>query len=110
MRTAEKATILVLAAAFPAWAAETTSRWSPTNIFAPASTPADEIFRLSLFVLSITAAIFIVVFSLLVYASIKFRERRGDNRRGRRARRRRWHGRPGRVRSARDGRTRRSAR
>jgi cytochrome c oxidase subunit II len=79
MRTAEKATILALAAAFPAWAAEATSRWSPTNIFAPVSTPADEIFKLSLLVLSVTAAIFIVVFSMLVYASIKFRERRGDD-------------------------------
>ncbi|HEY6388730.1 MAG TPA: cytochrome c oxidase subunit II transmembrane domain-containing protein, partial [Candidatus Acidoferrum sp.] len=78
MRTAERS-ILILAATLPAWAAQATSRWSPTNIFAPASTPADEIFRLSLLVLSVTAAIFIVVFSMLVYASIKFRERRGDD-------------------------------
>jgi cytochrome c oxidase subunit II len=78
MWTAERS-ILVLAAAFPAWAAGATSPWSPTNIFAPASTPADEIFKLSLLVLAVTAAIFIVVFSMLVYASIKFRERRGDD-------------------------------
>jgi cytochrome c oxidase subunit II len=49
---------------------------SPTNIFAPASTPAQSIFDLSLFVLEVTAAIFIVVFSLLTYAVVKFRKRR----------------------------------
>jgi cytochrome c oxidase subunit 2 len=52
---------------------------SPTNIFAPASTPADSIFRLSLFVLGITAAIFVVVFGLLFYAVLKFRRRADDN-------------------------------
>jgi cytochrome c oxidase subunit 2 len=45
---------------------------SPTNIFAPASTPAHSIFGLSLFVLAVTAAIFAVVFSLLVYCLLKF--------------------------------------
>jgi hypothetical protein len=38
---------------------------SPTNIFAPASTPAQSILDLSIFVLEVTAAIFVVVFSLL---------------------------------------------
>lgn len=52
---------------------------SPTNIFAPASTPAKSIFNLSLFVLGVTAVIFIVVFSLLVYATVKFRKRAGDD-------------------------------
>jgi cytochrome c oxidase subunit 2 len=47
----------------------------PTNIFAPASTPAQWIFDLSVFVLEVTAAIFIVVFSLLAYAVVKFRKR-----------------------------------
>ena len=47
---------------------------SPTNIFAPASTPAYSIFDLSLFVLEVTAAIFLVVFSLLAYAVLKFRK------------------------------------
>jgi cytochrome c oxidase subunit 2 len=51
---------------------------SPTNIFAPVSTAAQSIFDLSLFVLTITAAIFIAVFSLLAYAVVKFR-RRGAN-------------------------------
>jgi cytochrome c oxidase subunit II len=45
---------------------------SPTNIFAPASTPAHSIFGLSLFVLAVTAGIFAIVFSLLVYCVLKF--------------------------------------
>src|SRR5580693_10773050 len=48
---------------------------SPTNIFAPASTPAQSILDLSLFVLEVTAAIFLVVFTLLTYAVVKFRKR-----------------------------------
>jgi cytochrome c oxidase subunit 2 len=51
------------------------SAFSPTNIFAPVSTPAQSIFDLSLFVLAVAAAIFIVVFSLLAYAVVKFRRR-----------------------------------
>src|SRR6202035_4102847 len=45
---------------------------SPTNIFAPVSTPAQSIFDLSRFVLLVTGSIFVVVFSLLVYAVMKF--------------------------------------
>ena len=52
---------------------------SPTNIFAPASTPANSIFGLSLFVLAITATIFIIVVSLLTYAVVKFRKRADDD-------------------------------
>jgi cytochrome c oxidase subunit 2 len=52
---------------------------SPTNIFAPASTPADWIFDLSRFVLMVTGAIFIVVFGLLAYAAVKFRKRRTND-------------------------------
>jgi cytochrome c oxidase subunit II len=51
---------------------------SPTSIFAPHSTPAQLIFDLSLFVLMVTGAIFIVVFSLLAYAVVKFRKRAAD--------------------------------
>ena len=51
---------------------------SPTNIFAPVSTPAQSIFDLSRFVLTITAAIFVVVLSLLVYAVVKFRKTRAN--------------------------------
>jgi cytochrome c oxidase subunit 2 len=51
---------------------------SPTNIFAPASTPANSIFGLSLFVLAVTAAIFVTVFTLLVYVVVRYR-RKGSN-------------------------------
>jgi cytochrome c oxidase subunit 2 len=43
------------------------------NIFAPESTPARAIVDLSVLVLSVTAVIFVVVASLLVYAIVKFR-------------------------------------
>src|ERR1700741_971025 len=43
------------------------------NIFAPESTPAGAIVDLSMLVLSITAVIFVVVATLLVYAIVKFR-------------------------------------
>jgi cytochrome c oxidase subunit 2 len=49
------------------------------SIFDTSSTPADEIHRLSLFVLIITGLIFAVVFSLLIYAVIRFRHRTPDN-------------------------------
>lgn len=52
---------------------------SPTNIFTPMSTPAHSIFGLSLFVLAITATIFIVVSALLLYAVFKFRNRADDD-------------------------------
>jgi len=51
---------------------------SPTSIFAPVSTPAQSIFGLSIFVLWTVAAIFVVVFSLLAYAAVKFRNK-GDH-------------------------------
>src|SRR6266851_9131303 len=54
---------------------------SPTNIFAPVSTPAQSIFDLSVFVLEVTALIFVLVFGLLVYAVVRFGKRRtGDGR------------------------------
>jgi cytochrome c oxidase subunit II len=49
------------------------------NIFDTVSTPANEIRRLSYFVLIITALIFTVVFSLLVYAVVKYRSRDTDS-------------------------------
>jgi cytochrome c oxidase subunit 2 len=52
---------------------------SPTNIFAPVSTPAQSILELSRFVLTVTAAIFILVFSLLAYAVVKFRQGRSPD-------------------------------
>ena len=57
---------------------EPASWFSPTNIFAPASTPAKSIAHLSFFVLAITGIIFAVVFTLLVYSIIKFRGRAAD--------------------------------
>jgi cytochrome c oxidase subunit II len=47
---------------------------TPTTL-APASTPAREIFGLSLFVLLVTGAIFVVVAGLLTYVLIKFHAR-----------------------------------
>jgi cytochrome c oxidase subunit 2 len=48
---------------------------NPTSIFAPASTPAQSIFDLSLLVMEVTGAIFVVVFCLLAYAVVKYRRR-----------------------------------
>ena len=59
------------------WSASVAAAYSAstglTNIFAPESTPAKSIFDLSIFVLAITGIIFAVVFTLLVYAIMKFR-------------------------------------
>lgn len=63
-----------LFAAVRAWAEP-----SPTTIFQPLSTPAREIHHLSLFVLEVCLAIFLVVFSLIVYAAIKYRRRASDD-------------------------------
>jgi len=52
---------------------------SPTSIFAPASTPAKSIFNLSLFVVTTTAVIFLVVAGLLTYTIVKYRRRTGDD-------------------------------
>jgi cytochrome c oxidase subunit 2 len=49
------------------------------SIFSPSSTPADSIYHLSLFVLAVTGVIFVVVFSLLAYAVVKFRRRADDD-------------------------------
>jgi cytochrome c oxidase subunit 2 len=48
---------------------------SPTNIFAPAATPAHSIFDLSMLVLAVTLAIFLIVGGLLLYALIRYRHR-----------------------------------
>src|SRR5277367_3541367 len=48
------------------------------HMFDPRSTPADGIYRISRFVLSITGIIFVVVVFLLVYAVVKFSQRAGD--------------------------------
>ena len=51
---------------------------SSTSIFAPESTPAKSILDLSIFVLSITGIIFVVVFTLLVYSISKFHATAAD--------------------------------
>ncbi len=50
----------------------------PTSIFHPQGTPAHLIFGLSMFVLAITAGIFLVVGSLLAYVLIRYRHREED--------------------------------
>jgi cytochrome c oxidase subunit II len=48
---------------------------NPTNIFAPVGAPAHLIHGVSLLVLSITAAIFLVVAGLLLYVLLRYRFR-----------------------------------
>lgn len=50
---------------------------SVPSIFAPASTPASDIYSLSLFVLGITGGIFVVVAGILAYVVVRFRDK-GD--------------------------------
>jgi len=54
---------------------------SSTNIFSPQSVPAHDIFRLSIFVLIITGAIFITVSALLLHVILRYRHRDGDDER-----------------------------
>jgi hypothetical protein len=54
---------------------------SPTSIFSPVSTEAQSIYGPSLFVLAPTPAVFALVFGLLAYAVIQFRERVPDAKR-----------------------------
>jgi cytochrome c oxidase subunit 2 len=51
---------------------------SPTNIFAPAGTPAHFIFGLSMLVLGITGAIFVIVAGMLLYVLVRYRSRTTD--------------------------------
>ena len=69
-----KSTVPIFYAAI-AWGSAASPPLSPTNIFAPASTPADTISALSYLVLTVTGAIFLTVFSLLVWAVVRFREK-----------------------------------
>ena len=49
------------------------------SIFSPDSTPAHDIYHLSLFVMSMCLAIFLVVFTLIMYSALKFRKRPTDD-------------------------------
>ena len=71
--------ILVCVCCTAAAFADPAAPFSPTNIFTPASTPAKSIFGLALFVLAVTGAIFLVVFTLLLYSVVKFRKRKNDD-------------------------------
>ena len=73
-----KVLVVVFGLAASCWA-ESSSPLSPTNVFAPASTPAHSILELSRLVLAVTATIFVIVFTLLAYAVVKFRKRTGDD-------------------------------
>ncbi len=68
----------MLGGGFRLWAQPAGGSQIP-SIFAPESTPADELFHLALFVLAVCAGIFIVVFILLVYSVVKFRQRGDDD-------------------------------
>jgi cytochrome c oxidase subunit 2 len=51
---------------------------SITNIFKPLSEPAQEVKEVSLLVIAICAAIFVIVAGMLIYTIIRFRQRAGD--------------------------------
>jgi cytochrome c oxidase subunit II len=76
-RRATYALLLLLSqAAHAAWGLPTDTVVHQTpSIFDPHSGPAQMIHHLSLFVMQITAAIFIVVASLFVYVIVRFRQR-----------------------------------
>jgi cytochrome c oxidase subunit 2 len=57
----------------PSWLSE-----GRTSIFSPKGTPAHFIFGLSMFVLAITAAIFLVAGGVLAYVLIRYRQRAAD--------------------------------
>jgi cytochrome c oxidase subunit 2 len=79
VRLVAGAVLLLLLSAMTVWAGEPEASFSHgTNIFAPASTPANSIAELSVFVLVIIGTIFAVVFALLIYSVIKFRGRAMD--------------------------------
>ncbi len=77
------ATTLLLTSGLAACSAQSalaaTVEPSPTSIFSPVSTPAHDIYHLSLFVLAICLAIFVVVFTVIVYAAVKYRKRATDD-------------------------------
>jgi len=71
-------TFLVMFCSAPAVARTAGAPFRPTNMFAPASTPAQSIFGLSIFV-AVTGAIFIVVFTLLADSVVEFRKPKNDD-------------------------------
>jgi cytochrome c oxidase subunit 2 len=67
-----------IAAAMAAFTAPAAFASLPTSIFSPHSTPAGDVYGLSVFVLAITGGIFVVVSTLIVYVLIRFRARPTD--------------------------------
>jgi cytochrome c oxidase subunit II len=55
------------------------SRWSPTDIFDPAASPAHLVFGNAMFVLGLTGGIFIVVGGLMVWVVFRYRSRPTDD-------------------------------
>jgi len=53
--------------------------FSPTDLFSPVSSPAQSVFELSVFVVAVALAIFVVVFGLITYAVVRFRNRGPDD-------------------------------
>src|SRR5258707_6935129 len=51
---------------------------SAGNIFKPQATPAESVYHLSLLVLTVCAAIFLVVAGLLTFTIVRFRHRKDD--------------------------------
>jgi cytochrome c oxidase subunit 2 len=70
---------MVAAACEISTSALTSGPSSTPSIFDPASTPAHDIYHLSLFVMAVCLGIFIVVFSLIVYSAVRFRKRPTDD-------------------------------
>lgn len=64
--------------AVAAWQQAIAEPASSPSIFAPDSTPAKSIVNLSVFVLGITGAIFVIVSVLLIYVVVRFRQRKTD--------------------------------
>jgi len=67
--------LLILSGPAVAFAASGDNAFTPTNIFVPLSTPAHAIYQISLLVLLICAAIFVIVGGLLAYSIFRFRRR-----------------------------------
>src|SRR5207244_11085871 len=67
--------LLILSGPAVACAASGDNAFTPTNIFVPFSTPAHAIYQNASLVLTICAAIFLVVGGLLAYSIFRFRRR-----------------------------------
>jgi cytochrome c oxidase subunit II len=79
LRSLVQAILLLFWSATGLWASSPgNTQANATNIYAPASPQAKAIAHFSLFVLVITGIIFVVVFTLITYCLVKFRERAKD--------------------------------